>query len=121
MVRFLAASAVALVAAVPGPLCAQDLATTAGKQARVLLDNERVRVIELALPPGASTGVPSHGDHLVYFLADATGRQTHADGTHAAREVKAGEIQWSAATVHDTRNDGATPSRTLVIELKPAK
>lgn len=121
MIRSFVAPAAALFALLPCAAAAQDLAATAGKQARVLLDNDRVRVIELEVPPGASTGMHSHGDHLVYFLADATGRQANADGTEVARTMKAGEVHWSEATVHDTRNDGATPSRTLVIELKPVK
>ena len=55
---------------VMAPALAQDLAVSAGSQAKVLLDNDEVRVLELVTQPGAKTGVHSHGDHFVYFVTD---------------------------------------------------
>jgi beta-alanine degradation protein BauB len=100
---------------------AQDMAATAGDKARVVLDNDRVRVIELNMPPGSNTGVHSHGDNLVVFLSGGSAIQTMADGTTKTMERKPGEVLWSDPVTHDTKNTGKSATRTLVIELKDAK
>jgi quercetin dioxygenase-like cupin family protein len=92
---------------------AQDMAATARDNAKVVLENDRVRVIELNMPPGASTGMHSHDDNLVVFLSGGSATQTMAR--------KAGEVLWSDPVTHDTKNTGKSASRTLVIELKDAK
>ena len=100
---------------------AQDMAATAGRNAKVVLDNDRVRVIELNMPPGASTGMHSHGDNLVVFLSGGSALQTMADGTTKALERKPGEVLWSGPVTHETKNTGKSATRTLVIELKDAQ
>ena len=113
-----------LVAVAAGPLSvsAQDLAKTAGEHAKVVLDNDKVRVIELQMPPGSSTGMHSHGDNVVVFLSSGKATQTLADGTTKELSEKPGDVRWSDPVTHDTKNTGKTPIRTLVIELKePAK
>jgi len=103
------------------PCLAQDMAVTAGQSAKVVLDNERVRVIELNMAPGAKTGMHSHGDNLVVFLSGGEAEQTMADGSKKAMSRKPGEVLWSGPVTHDTLNTGQAPTRTLVIELKDKK
>ncbi len=100
------------------PVAAQDLALTAGKQARVVLENDRVRVIELEIAPGEATGMHSHGGNLVVFLTAGMAAQTMADGSTRPLERKPGDVMWSDPVTHDTRNTGKATVRTLVIELK---
>jgi quercetin dioxygenase-like cupin family protein len=100
---------------------AQDMAATAGKNAKVVLENDKVRVVELNMPPGASTGMHSHGDNLVVFLSGGSAIQTMADGTTRSMERKPGEVLWSEPVTHDTKNAGKSAVRTLVIELKDAQ
>lgn len=116
----LAAFVFAATALLPRAAAAQDLAVTAGQNAKVLLDNDRVRVIELQMAPGASTGMHSHGDHLVYFITGGSVQQSAADGTSRAMTRKPGEPLWSGPVTHDTRNTGKQPVRALVVELKDA-
>ena len=120
MTRF-QVSAACLTAALATNAFAQDMATTAGANARVVLENDKVRVIELNMPPGSSTGMHSHGDNLVVFLSGGTAMQTMADGTTRSMERKPGEVLWSEPVTHDTRNAGKSAVRTLVIELKDAR
>lgn len=116
----LAACAFAL--AVPLSSAAQDMAVTAGKQAKVVLDNEKVRVIQLDIAPGGKTGMHSHGDNVVVYLTPGDANQTLADGTSKARHTEAGEVIWSGPVTHDTVNTGKAAVKVLVIELKaPAK
>ena len=114
-----AAGVVACAFAVPA--AAQDLAKTAGKEAKVVLDNTRVRVIELNMAPGASTGMHSHGDNVVVFVSGGDAVQTMADGSTKTMSRKPGEVVWSGPVTHDTKNTGKSAVRTLVIELKDAK
>ncbi|GAB3369111.1 hypothetical protein GCM10027431_15630 [Lysobacter rhizosphaerae] len=118
MKRSITSALCLLAVAVPFSVASQDLAMTAGKNAKVLLDNDKVRVIELVIPPGGKTGMHSHGDNVVYYLADGDSSQTMADGTTKARHTKAGDTLWSGPVTHDTTNTGKTPAKALVIELK---
>lgn len=103
---------------VMAPALAQDLAVSAGSQAKVLLDNDEVRVLELVTQPGAKTGVHSHGDHFVYFVTDGVALQVDADGGSMRRPLKAGELMWSGPVTHDTENAGDAAVKTLIVELK---
>ncbi|OHE83127.1 MAG: hypothetical protein A2579_03050 [Lysobacterales bacterium RIFOXYD1_FULL_69_11] len=94
------------------------MAVSAGPQAKVLLDNERVRVLELVTEPGAKTGVHSHGEHFVYFVTDGVALQADADGTTTRRPLKSGEVMWSGPVTHDTENGGDAAVKTLIVELK---
>lgn len=114
----LLACMVAASALVPLPGAAQDMAVTAGDNVKVLLDNDKVRVLELQMPPGARTGMHSHGDNVVYFVTGGEATQTGADGTTTKMQRKPGETLWSGPVTHDIQNTGKTSVRTLVIELK---
>ncbi|GEM_PF-6962766 len=101
---------------------AQDLVQTAHGMARVVLENDKVRVIELTVPPNAHTGVHSHGDSFVYFLTPNTSRMPDAKGPGEKLTRQAGEAVWIGPVRHDTVNAGTNTTRTLVVELKsPAK
>jgi len=114
----LIACLVAIVAAAPLSAAAQDLAVTAGSRAKVVLDNDKVRVIEVNLPPGSATGMHSHGDNVVVYLSGGRVVQTMADGSTKQLESKPGEVRWSDPVTHDTKNTGKAATHALVIELK---
>lgn len=118
MKRSTALAACLLAVAVPLSCAAQDMAVTAGKDAKVLLDNDKVRVLELQIAPGGKTGMHSHGDNIVYYVTGGDALQTLPDGTTKARHGNAGEVLWSGPVTHDTKNTGKAPVKVLVIELK---
>lgn len=113
----LIACALAMVA-VPLPGAAQDLAMTAGKQARIVLDNDQVRVIQLDLAPGGKTGMHSHGDNIVIYLKGGDALQTLADGTSKSAHTEDGEVRWSGPVIHESVNTGKNAVKVLVVELK---
>ena len=122
MNRTIMLAACVVTLGVPLSSSAQDMAVTAGDQAKVVLDNDKVRVIQLDIAPGGKTGMHSHGDSLVVFLTGADATQTGADGTKTQRRTEAGEVMWSEPVTHDTENTGKEAVRVLVVELKePAK
>lgn len=102
----------------PVSAAAQDIAVTAAKNTKVLLDNEKVRVLEISIAPGASTGMHSHGDNIVYYITGGTAMQTMGDGSTRERTTQPGEALWSGPVTHDTRNTGKAAVKALVIELK---
>lgn len=112
------ACVLATIALVPLAGIAQDLAVTAGPNAKVLLDNDKVRVIELEIAPGGKTGMHSHGDNFVYFVTGGEATQSSADGTATKRQTKPGEVMWSGPVTHDTQNTGKAMVKALIVELK---
>jgi len=111
-----------LAVAVCLPSSAQDMAVTAGSQVKVVLDNDKVRVMQLEIAPGGKTGMHSHGDNVVVYLTGGDALQTLADGSSKSRHTNDGEVIWSGPVTHDTTNTGKTAVKVLVIELKePAK
>jgi quercetin dioxygenase-like cupin family protein len=97
---------------------AQDMVAVAGKQAKVLVDNDKVRVIEITVPPGGTTGMHSHGNNLVVWITPSDGEQTMGDGTKKPIHRKPGDVVYSGPVVHATVNQGKTTTTAIVIELK---
>jgi quercetin dioxygenase-like cupin family protein len=119
--RLFAAAALPALCLLAGAAFAQDMVQVMGKQAKVVLENERVRVIEIEVAPGASTGMHSHaGDQVVVFLSGGQATQTNADGSTRTMDRKAGDVAFSGPVTHDTMNSGKKKVHTLVIELKGA-
>ena len=105
----------------PSLTVAQDMAKTAPKNVKVLLDNDQVRVLETWLAPGGKTGMHSHPKNIVYFVTGAKIKQTLPDGSTKELDGKPGEVRWSEAVTHDSENVGTTRTKVLVIELKEPK
>ena len=84
----------------------------------VLLENERVRVLDFRLPAGKSEGAHRHPTYLAYALGDFEMRFTLADGSTVDRRVSAGAVIWNPAVIHSSMNTGATEAHALLIELK---
>ena len=90
---------------------------------RLLFENERVRVWDLRLAPGESTGLHRHATDYLYVVIgdgvlggqDAQGQakpsEPMTDGTVRFRRVE-------AEAVHEAINVGDTPWRNIIVELK---
>jgi quercetin dioxygenase-like cupin family protein len=84
---------------------------------RVVLENERVRVLEFRDTPGAMTAPHRHPDSLMLTLSSFR-RLLTADGRQAKVRLGAGEIHWLAAHEHCGENTGDTDTHVLFIEIK---
>ena len=100
---------------------AQDPAVTDGDKYKVLLDNERVRVLVYSDLPSEKTHEHRHPAFLVYALSPFKRRLTSTDGRVLTREFKAGDVVYSDGEAHVGQNVGATPTRVLMVELKEAR
>lgn len=88
---------------------------------RLLLENERVRVLQYTLPPGARDQWHTHPPRVGHVLSGAKIRVTQADGSHADHDEKTGDTYWGEfSPLHDTLNTGATPYVALLVEVKGA-
>ena len=90
---------------------------------RLLFENDRVRVWDLSLAPGESTGLHRHtDDYFFVVIGDGTLQAGDANGTkREARAMRNGEVRFSEVdgeNVHEATNVGDTPWRNIVVELK---
>jgi quercetin dioxygenase-like cupin family protein len=97
---------------------AQDMVKVAPKNCKVLLDNDRVRVIRVVTKPGEKIEMHSHPANITYALTSGKVKFTLSDGKTEEREMKAGQAIWSEAASHSADNIGTTEARVVVIELK---
>jgi quercetin dioxygenase-like cupin family protein len=101
---------------------AQDVAKVAPNNCKVLLENDRVRVVEIWIKPGEKLAMHSHPASVTYTLTAAKLKSTLPDGKTVETEAKAGQTLWSEGGGHEQVNVGATEARALVVEMKaPAK
>jgi len=118
LTRFYLAAALSLIAAVRAQ--AQDVAKVSPETHRVLLENERVRVLDVHFKVGEMVPTHSHPAGILYYLSDAKLRITYPDGRTEERQVKAGTAVWSEAVTHAVENVGTTELHEIHTELKEA-
>ena len=102
-------------------LLAQDAVTSDPRSFRVVVENERVRVIEFRSRPGLGVcgqGMHYHPERVTVSLTGAKVRVTNAEGRSRVREVPPGHVSFEPAVTHATENIGGSGSRTYMIELK---
>jgi len=97
---------------------AADPVATDGDKYKVLLDNERVRVLAYTDQPGDRTQAHEHPAFVVYALAPFKRRLQLPDGRTLVREFKAGEVLYSNGEAHVGENVGTTPTQIIMVELK---
>ena len=100
---------------------AQDAATADPRSFRVVLENERVRVLEYKSGPGFSVcgqGLHYHPERVTVTLTDAKVKVTNAEGKSVVREFPSGQVFFAPAETHSTENVGGSGTRIYIIELK---
>ena len=100
---------------------AQDAVTSDPRSFRVVLENERVRVLEYKSGTGLSVcgqGMHYHPDRVTVSLTGAKLKVKNAEGRTAVREIPQGHVFFSPAETHATEKIGGSGTRTYIIELK---
>ena len=104
-----------------------DPKTTGAIGTKLLFENDRVRVWDLRLAPGDSTGVHAHtNDYLYVVIGDGALQTVYPDGHRdPPRQMADGDVRFRAVTgegaaraVHEAINVGDGPWRNIVVELK---
>jgi quercetin dioxygenase-like cupin family protein len=100
-------------------VAAEEWKTVADGNVKVLLDNDRVRVLERVRHPGTKVPMHTHPPYLAYFFAPWKGRFTSADGKVSEKAFPAGKLLWSPkGKTHAIEIIGTTDQHVLVIEIK---
>jgi pimeloyl-ACP methyl ester carboxylesterase len=99
---------------------AQDPVKVAPQNYKVLLENDRVRVLEALLKPGDRTAQHSDPARVVYTLSDHSAIFRSPDGRVTHTTSKAGDTVWRDPVIHSEENDGKTDSRAILVEFKQA-
>ena len=97
-----------------------DPAVTDGDKYKVLMDNDRVRVLSYVDQPGEKTHQHKHPAFVVYATGSFKRRLTLADGRVMTREFKAGDVLYSNGETHIGENVGDTPTQVIMVEIKGA-
>jgi quercetin dioxygenase-like cupin family protein len=108
---------VAILVALSGLVFAQDGGGSSSIY-KVLLDNDRVRVLQATFKPGDKVAARNYPSHLVYPLTDGTLIFEPAGRTGYEVNFKVGEVLWFPPLARATENDSDKEVRILVVELK---
>ena len=99
---------------------AQDAATADPRGYRVVLDNDRVRVLEYKSRPGLGVcgqGMHYHPAHVTVSLTGAKLKKTE-DAKVTFTEIPPGHVFFADAQTHSAEVIGGSGTRTYIIELK---
>jgi len=111
--------------ALTGSAEAQDATQMQKQSYRVVLENDKLRVLEYNSRPGVGVcgnGMHSHPPHLTVVLSNAKVRIKTSDGKVTVRDnIPLGEVFWSEAETHEVENISGRNIRSLIVELKSVK
>jgi beta-alanine degradation protein BauB len=117
MPRMLCTAAAVLLAHV-ATAQAQDPVPLYPANYKVMIENDRVRVMDFRLRKGDSEQLHSHPAHVLYVLEPFTVRFTLGDGRTIVRRAQAGDVLFSEAVTHSPTNIGEGDAHGILIELK---
>jgi quercetin dioxygenase-like cupin family protein len=95
-----------------------DALKAAPNVSKLIMENDRVRVIDARFKPGVKAAMHSHPDHVLYIFNDGKMKITPSNGKPQTMDLKTGQVIWMDATSHEAENLGKTDVHMLVVELK---
>lgn len=95
-----------------------DAVSVAPHVYKVLLENDRLRVLEIRTKPGESSDMHSHPDMVLYAVSDCDWELTAGSGESAEARIPAGTATFLEATSHTAKDIGSAGSHAIAIELK---
>jgi hypothetical protein len=100
---------------------AQDAAKVMPRSFRIVLENDKVRVLEFTSRPGmgiCGEGMHSHPARLNVVMNGWKSLVSKPGSPARENERKDGEVFWRDAETHKVDNVGKTSSRVLMVEMK---
>jgi beta-alanine degradation protein BauB len=96
-----------------------DVLKVAANAYKLLMENEKVRVLDIRLKPGEKAVMHNHpNSHVIYVINNAKFKLTFPDGKMSEIDLKSGQAIWMEAGAHATENTGTTDGHNLVVEVK---
>jgi len=102
------------------PAATPEASPPAVDNQRVLLEDGRIRAIEVSIGPGESTGMHTHSTHtLLVAVDDGMLRSDTPSHKGEAARVRASQFAWYDAPLsHSLANDGDSILRLIEVEIK---
>jgi beta-alanine degradation protein BauB len=100
---------------------AQDAVAADPRSFRVLIENDRVRVLEYRSRLGfgvCGQGMHHHPAHVTVSLTAAKLKRTTPDGKVTVVDIPAGFVFFAEAETHTVEVVGGAETRTYIVELK---
>ena len=100
---------------------AQDAPAVSPRSYRIVLENERVRVLEYKSRPGfgvCGEGMHYHPDHVTVSLTGAKLKVTTPNGKPDFVDIPAGHVFFAPAETHSAEVIGGFGTRSYIIEIK---
>ena len=88
------------------------------RQAKVLFENDEVRILRFTYTPGDKSDMHSHPNNVAIPLTDSHVRVTSGDGKITESNGKAGDARYRVAFKHAVENIGDKPYEGIIVELK---
>lgn len=101
-----------------GAAQADDPASVDPGHFKVLLDNERVRVLDYHAAPGDKTPMHSHPAYVTYDFDGGKTAFTYPTAKPMERASKAGDIIWHSPETHAGQVMGDASVHILLVEIK---
>ncbi len=102
-----------------GTARAQDPVKVAPKNFKVLMENDRVRVLDFTASAGEKIPMHSHPAYVSYSISGAGKTKfTYPDGKTTEPSAKTGQATWHDAETHASEYEGSGSTHVLLIELK---
>jgi quercetin dioxygenase-like cupin family protein len=112
----------ALLLSLAGTVHAQDPVKAAPNNFKVLLENDRVRVLDFHATSGQKIPMHSHPAYISYSISGAGKTKfTSADGKSVERPAATGQATWHEAEIHASEYEGKGEAHVLLVELKGSK
>lgn len=109
-----------LTLAVPAAL-AQDAVKVDPKHYKVEFENAQVRVLRAKYGPHEKSMMHGHPNAIAIFQNDGRVKFTYPDGKTEERDMKAGQVMWTAAVKHLPENLTDSEMEVILVELKTRK
>jgi quercetin dioxygenase-like cupin family protein len=97
---------------------AQDVLKVAPEQFKVLLENDKVRVLEFRMKPGDKQEMHTHPATVHIELTPTKVKITNPNGKAVEIEGKQGEVIWIGPVKHTVENIGSNEIHGYIVELK---
>jgi len=85
---------------------------------KVLLNNDKVRVMKVEFAPGQIMPWHNHPHHTIYALTDGTLEITEKGKPAAIAKFKAGDVLYFTPVTHTGKNIGKNTVKLVVTEIK---
>jgi len=88
-------------------------------KSKLIVENDRVKIVEVRISPGEKLPMHSHGRYVSYAMNDSRIRIILPDGSSREHDFQKGSATYSEGGVtHAIENIGTTDVFNLDIELK---